>query len=73
MDPSNFVVYAAAVIRVIYAYAGTQNASWSINSLKVYKKQLINGRVSSAIMQRVPMHWVLSPIASLILGLAFMS
>jgi hypothetical protein len=24
-----------------------QNASWSINSLKVYRKQLINGQVSS--------------------------
>lgn len=35
-----------------------QNASWSINSLKVYKKQVINGQVSAADAQRVPIYCV---------------
>ncbi|KAJ7783817.1 glycoside hydrolase family 16 protein, partial [Mycena maculata] len=36
------------------------NASWSINTLKVYKKQAINGRVSAADALRVPMSWICS-------------
>ncbi|KAJ6511907.1 glycoside hydrolase family 16 protein [Mycena vitilis] len=33
------------------------NASWSINSLKVYKKQTIIGSVSSNAVLRVPIQW----------------
>ncbi|KAJ7225489.1 glycoside hydrolase family 16 protein, partial [Mycena pura] len=33
------------------------NASWSINSLKVYKKQAINGRVSAAFTLHAPIRW----------------
>ncbi|KAJ7487626.1 glycoside hydrolase family 16 protein [Mycena galericulata] len=46
------------------------NASWSINSLKVYKKQAINGRVSAADALRVPLHWAF-PLVILVIGLAF--
>ncbi|KAJ7293602.1 glycoside hydrolase family 16 protein [Mycena rebaudengoi] len=36
------------------------NASWSINWLRVYKKQLLNGRVSAGSSLRVAMHWTCS-------------
>ncbi|KAJ6519845.1 glycoside hydrolase family 16 protein [Mycena sanguinolenta] len=36
------------------------NASWSINSLKVYRKQAILGTVSPAIALQVPFHWISS-------------
>jgi len=34
------------------------NASWSINSLKVYKKQTITGKVSPAVTLQIPRHWM---------------
>ncbi|KAJ7706152.1 glycoside hydrolase family 16 protein [Mycena rosella] len=47
------------------------NASWSINSLKVYKKEVVNGRVSAAVALRIPLPWIYT-LASIALGLAFM-
>ncbi|KAJ7092754.1 glycoside hydrolase family 16 protein [Mycena epipterygia] len=46
------------------------NASWSINSLKVYKKQVINGKVSAAVALQVSLHWVYS-LVILVIGVAF--
>ncbi|KAF7342011.1 Glycoside hydrolase family 16 protein [Mycena venus] len=46
------------------------NASWSINSLKVYKKQLITGTVSPAVALQAPLHWV-SYIVVLVLYVAW--
>ncbi|KAJ7900374.1 glycoside hydrolase family 16 protein [Mycena olivaceomarginata] len=46
------------------------NASWSINSLKVYKKQVITGRVSPAVALQVPRQWV-SPLVILVIYLAW--
>ncbi|KAJ7103508.1 glycoside hydrolase family 16 protein [Mycena belliarum] len=34
------------------------NASWSINSLKVYKKQVINARISAAVALHMPRQWI---------------
>ncbi|KAF8642364.1 hypothetical protein AX16_009633 [Volvariella volvacea WC 439] len=33
------------------------NASWSINSLKVYRKQVLNGRISNAAILHPPYRW----------------
>ncbi|KAF7306946.1 hypothetical protein MIND_00487400 [Mycena indigotica] len=44
------------------------NASWSINSLKVYKKQIINGRISAALA--IEPNWTIlgAIVLSLVLG-----
>ncbi|KAJ7492593.1 glycoside hydrolase family 16 protein [Mycena latifolia] len=47
------------------------NASWSINSLKVYRKQTINGRVSAAAQLRIRQQWLYT-LASFVISLAFM-
>ncbi|KAJ6610875.1 concanavalin A-like lectin/glucanase domain-containing protein [Mycena sp. CBHHK59/15] len=47
------------------------NASWSINSLKVYRKQTLNGRVSSGIPLRVPPGSVYLIIILGLFGIAF--
>ena len=57
MDPSNFA--ASFPVDSVSCFGLTlylQNASWSINSLKVYRKQLINGQISGATANRIP--WV---------------
>ncbi|KAJ6509561.1 glycoside hydrolase family 16 protein [Mycena vitilis] len=46
------------------------NASWSINSLKVYKKQTITGSVSSTAVLRVPIQWVFFPFAILVISMS---
>jgi hypothetical protein len=46
------------------------NASWSINSLKVYKKQVITSTVSPALALQVPLHWM-SAILVLVIYVAW--
>ncbi|KAF7347811.1 Glycoside hydrolase family 16 protein [Mycena venus] len=46
------------------------NASWSINSLKVYKKESITGKVSSAVGLQAPLRWV-SSLGILVLYVAW--
>jgi hypothetical protein len=52
----------------------TQNASWSINSLKVYKKQILSGTISGASSIRLHkqahvLPWAIAGIALTTLGL----
>ncbi|KAF7339449.1 Glycoside hydrolase family 16 protein [Mycena sanguinolenta] len=60
MDPSNFVVWAVFKALSSSSLPDIQNASWSINSLKVYRKQAIVGTVSPAVALQVPLHWISS-------------
>jgi hypothetical protein len=48
MDPGNFVVGGVFYSgnRIFITRNATQNASWSINSLKVYKKNVLTGSIS---------------------------
>ncbi|KAF8224169.1 glycoside hydrolase family 16 protein [Tricholoma matsutake] len=46
------------------------NASWSINSLKVYRKQLINGQISNAVTDRAA--WDPRALLLLVLTIPFM-
>jgi hypothetical protein len=46
MDPTNFVVSTSARFEDGGGTESSQNASWIINSLKVYKKQGVFGEVS---------------------------
>jgi hypothetical protein len=49
MDPSNFVVSANIIPEIaLFQLDLTQNASWSINSLKVYQKKVLAGSISGA-------------------------
>ncbi|KAJ7181684.1 glycoside hydrolase family 16 protein [Mycena crocata] len=42
------------------------NASWSINSLKVYKKQRIDATISAAVVLHLPLHWVYSLVIAIL-------
>ena len=46
LDPSNFVVRSRQTITRRYSHP-IQNATWIINHLLVYKKQVLNGQVGN--------------------------
>lgn len=45
MDPSNFVVRSNRCFHTLEGSNPVQNATWIINNLKVFKKQLLNGQI----------------------------
>ena len=75
MDPSNFVVSANIIPEIaLFQLDLTQNASWSINSLKVYQKNVLTGSISSAVrisaLDASVMPSILFVLTLMVLGLA---
>jgi hypothetical protein len=48
MDPSNFVVSIVLALEILILTNRLQNASWIINSLKVYKSATLSSSSSSS-------------------------
>lgn len=72
MDPANFVVCETVLFYyyMILLTLDLKNASWSINSLKVYRKQMINGRItnfSTSLCIETLRMWVSSVVMATIL------
>lgn len=52
MDPSNFVASIVLALEIFTLTNCLQNASWIINSLKVYKAATLSGGSSSSASRR---------------------